>query len=70
MCTVNRASTYVLLSILVNLCAMTYVVAAAVFGGSGRTTNKKTLNFICAVIPTSLCAMGYAMEGESPIFSI
>jgi hypothetical protein len=49
---------------------MTYVVAAAVFGGSGRTTNKKTLNFICAVIPTSLCAMGYAMEGESPIFSI
>jgi hypothetical protein len=63
MCAVNRFSIYVLLSILINLCALTCQLASAVKGASGHD-NKTALNLTTTVVPMLLAALGFALEGD------
>jgi hypothetical protein len=62
MCTINRFSIYVLLSILINLCALTYQIASAVKGATGHN-NKTALNLVTTVVPILLAGLGFALEG-------
>jgi len=63
-CAINRASIYILLSILINLCALTFKLAHAIVG-SKRRLHQGTLNFFCTAIPILLAILGYALEGGS-----
>jgi hypothetical protein len=61
-CAINRFSIYVLLSILINLCALTYEIASAVNNATGYN-NKTALNLMTTVLPMLLAALGFALEG-------
>jgi hypothetical protein len=64
MCAINRISIYVLLSILTNLCSMTYQAASAIMGIRGRSRTKQVLNLLSTAIPVLLAVVGYALEVE------
>jgi hypothetical protein len=65
-CTINRLGIYLLLSILINLCVITYRVKKEFIGGLGyRPSSKKTLNSLSVVLPILIAAIGYALEVES-----
>jgi hypothetical protein len=64
-CAVNRVSVYILLSILINLCALTYQVAMTVTKGAAlHTSNKSALNFLSTAVPILLAILGYALDGD------
>ena len=63
MCMINRFSIYVLLSVLINLCALTYQIASAVNGATGHD-NKTALNWMTTIVPILLAALGFALEGD------
>ena len=63
MCTVNRFSIYVLLSILINLCGLTYQIASAIVGATGHK-NKSILNLLTTVVPALFAMLGFALEGD------
>jgi hypothetical protein len=66
MCSINRLGIFLLLSILINLCVITYRLMKAVIGGLGyRSSIKKTLNLLSVVLPILIAAIGYALEVES-----
>jgi hypothetical protein len=62
MCAINRASIYVLLSILINLSALTFQLVAAILWG-GNFTNKTLLKVLPTVVPIILLIIGYSLEG-------
>ena len=62
MCAINRASMYILLSILVNLCALTYKLAVVI--GGGKKPNQTALNVASTTVPILLGILGYALEVE------
>jgi hypothetical protein len=65
-CSINRLGIYLLLSILINLCVITYRLMKVVIGGLGyRSLRKKTLNLLAVVLPILIAAIGYALEVES-----
>jgi hypothetical protein len=61
MCSLNRASTFVLLSIVINLCSLMYAIASAMRNGNGYT-EKRRLNFMSTVIPIVFTFLGYMLE--------
>jgi hypothetical protein len=62
MCTINRFGIYVLLSVLINLCALTHQLASAVKDTTVHN-NKMALNLMTTVVPILLAALGFALEG-------
>jgi hypothetical protein len=66
MCSINRLGIYLLLSILINLCVITYQLMKAVIGGLRyRSSIKKTLNLVSVVLPLLIAAIGYALQVEA-----
>ena len=63
MCAVNRISIYLLLGILINLCALMYQIASALLKATGHK-NKGTLNFLCVAILTLLAVLGFVLEDD------
>jgi hypothetical protein len=63
MCAINRSSIYILLGILINLSALTFELAFAIFKGR-KKINKKLLNATSTVVPFILAAVGFALEGN------
>ena len=63
LCAINRAGMYILLSILINLCALTYQLTVLI-GGTERHVNKSALNFVSTAVPILLGVVGYALEVE------
>jgi hypothetical protein len=63
MCSINRLSIYVLLSIVINLSFLTYSVVSALVWGEKRT-HKKLLNLLSTLVPLLLIIVGYALEGQ------
>ena len=62
MCSVNRVSIYLLLSIMINLSFLTYSLVSAILLGN-KKTNKKLLNVLSTLVPLLLIIVGYALEG-------
>jgi hypothetical protein len=63
MCAINRMSMYILLSILINLCALTYQLVALIAGGSNKhKMNQGALNVLSTAVPILLGILGYALE--------
>ncbi len=62
MCAVNRASIYVLLSIMTNLSALTFQIVTAILWGE-KSTNKTLLKVLPTVVPIILLIIGYSLEG-------
>jgi hypothetical protein len=62
MCAINRASIYVLLSIMINLSALTFQLVAAILWGQ-KSTNKTLLKVLPTVVPIILLIIGYSLEG-------
>jgi hypothetical protein len=68
MCSINRLSIYVLLSIMINLSFLTYSVVSALIWGE-KNTNKKLLNVLSTLVPLLLTIVGYALEGiQQPLW--
>ena len=63
MCAVNRISVYILLSILINLCALMYQIASALLKATAHKS-KGALNFLCVAIPVLLAVLGFALEDD------
>ena len=63
LCMINRLSVYILLSILINLCALTYQIASALIGATGHK-NKATLNLMTTVVSILMAVLGIALEGD------
>ena len=63
LCTVNRVSIYLLLGILINLCALMYQIASALLKATAHK-NKGALNFLCIAIPTLLAVLGFVLEDD------
>jgi hypothetical protein len=62
MCAINRASMYILLSILVNLCALTYQLVALIASGEQQNRRKSALKVVSTAVPILLGMLGYALE--------
>jgi hypothetical protein len=63
MCAINRASIYVLLSIMTNLSALIFQLVTAIFWGQKK--NKTSLKVLPTVVPIILLIIGYSLEGFS-----
>ena len=61
MCKINRISIYLLLSILINLCGLTFQIAHAIKVGTGHT-NMSGVNVLTTIVPIFLAGLGYALE--------
>ena len=62
MCSINRLSIYMLLSIMINLSFLTYSLVSAIIWGA-KNSNKKLLNLLSTFVPLLLIIVGYALEG-------
>ena len=60
-CAVNRLGIYILLSILTNLCMLTYQLASATAGGTSQKDNV-AMKVLPVVVPIVLALVGYALE--------
>jgi hypothetical protein len=65
LCAVNRAGIYILLGILINLCALTYSLFMGIVQERGHTNNKP-LNALSVGVPLLLTAIAYGMETDAP----
>jgi hypothetical protein len=67
LCAVNRCSIYLLLSILINLCAMTYSLYSTLESTSAMNKKKKgVMNQMCIVFPCLLTIAAYGMDTDDP----
>jgi hypothetical protein len=64
MCSINRLSIYMLLSIMINLSLLTFSLVRAIVGGS-KKTDKRLINLLSTFVPLVLIIAGYALEGTT-----
>jgi hypothetical protein len=59
-CAVNRLSHYIVLAIMINVCAIAYQLAATI--SSGVQPKMDRINVLCTVVPILIASVGYALE--------
>ncbi len=67
MCWINRASIYLLLSIMINLCCLTYTLYANLDSNVFFSKSKESvLQAFCVGFPIVLAIFGYSLDTDDP----
>jgi hypothetical protein len=67
MCWINRASIYLLLSIMINLCCLTYTLYTNLDSKASFSKRKETtLQAFCVGFPIVLVIFGYSLDTDDP----